>query len=59
MTLVRTEELIASVKLPEPVREALDDTYFEAEKREWLLRYALTGCKRRRATMVYLLLRGL
>lgn len=45
----------ASLRLPNEVLEALDDLYEPQRREQWLDRYALT-CRRKRVTMVYLLL---
>lgn len=42
--------------LPEYVLEALADLYPPDRQDQWLERYALTGCKRRRRSMVALVL---
>jgi hypothetical protein len=40
--------------LPQRVLDALDDLYEPDRQEQWLERYALTGCRRRRETMVAL-----
>jgi hypothetical protein len=48
-------DIPAGVRLPDEVIEALECLYPEQKSAQWLERYRLT-CRRKRVTMVYLLL---
>lgn len=52
--LASTAEKSLSVQ----VLEALDDLYSPQQREEWLVRYALTGCRRRKYVMRELALRA-
>ena len=55
MTMTSTASEVAD-KLPQDVRDALDDLYDQDRQNRWMFSYA-TACRRRKKTMLYLVLR--
>ena len=55
MTVTRQATMLAA-RLPQDVRDALDDLYDQTRRAEWHQRYFLT-CARKRKMMIYLALK--